>query len=165
MKLPDKIYIVGGAGSGKSTLAKKISKIKHIPNFDLDDIMRFKKYTEKLPMEQRDYKLNALLQEHIKRVIEWCAVDRSDICYQEADLVIVLDVSKYIVAWRIFKRYLYLIFHWNFTGTFVWMINLIQRAMKYQNPKTHHSLYRHINDCKKYKCDYIVIHHDKEILG
>ncbi|MEI8008704.1 MAG: hypothetical protein WCI00_04845 [bacterium] len=70
MKLPDKIYIVGGAGSGKSTLAKKISKIKHIPNFDLDDIMRFKKYTEKLPMEQRDYKLNALLQEHIKRVIE-----------------------------------------------------------------------------------------------
>jgi adenylate kinase family enzyme len=71
MHLPDKMYIIGGSGSGKSSLAKKISSIKHIPYFDLDDIMWFKKYTEKLPMQQRTYKLHhTILQQHHKRIIE-----------------------------------------------------------------------------------------------
>jgi adenylate kinase family enzyme len=71
MQFSDKIYIIGGAGSGKSTLAKKISELKHIPRFDTDDIMRFKKYTEKLPEEQRIHKLHTtILKKYNKRVIE-----------------------------------------------------------------------------------------------
>ncbi|MEI7563122.1 MAG: hypothetical protein WCJ39_05660 [bacterium] len=71
MQLPGKIYIIGGAGSGKSTLAREISKIKHIPHFCLDDIMWYKKYSEKLPLEQRTYKLHAnILEQHNRWVIE-----------------------------------------------------------------------------------------------
>jgi adenylate kinase family enzyme len=71
MQFPDKIYIIGGAGSGKSTLAREISEIKHIPHFDTDDIMRFKKYTDKLTVEQRTHKLHTtILKKYDKRVIE-----------------------------------------------------------------------------------------------
>jgi adenylate kinase family enzyme len=165
MHLPDKIYILGGAGSWKSSLAKKISIIKQIPHFYLDDILRFKKYTEKLPTEQRMYKLHQILKEHNKRVIEWCSVDRPDECYKQADLVIVLDVSTYIVAWRIFKRYVSRIIHWDFRETFRWMMWLAKRAMSYQDPKRTHSLRRHIEDCKKYKCNYVVVRDAKEVLN
>lgn len=165
MKFPNKIYVLGGSGSWKSSLAKKISKIKNIPHFDLDDIMRFKKYTDKLPEEQRKHKLHTtILQKYDKRVIEWCFVDWADECYKKADLVILLNVSKFTVAWRVFKRYIINILHWNFTETFRWVIWLMQRAMSYQNPKNRHSLYRHIEDCKKYGCTYIIIRDVKEIL-
>lgn len=70
MDLPNKIYILGGSGSGKSSLAKKISMIKKIPYFDLDDIMWNKKYTDKLPVEERIPKLHALLKTHKHWVIE-----------------------------------------------------------------------------------------------
>ncbi len=166
MQLPDKIYIIGGSGSWKTSLAKKISKLKNIPHFDLDDIMRFKKYTEKLPKEQRIYKLyHNILQQHKKRIIEWFAIDRADECYQKADLVIILNVSKYIVAWRLLKRYISQIIRLNFTQKFLWLIDLIKRAMTYQDPKSIHSLRRHIEDCKKYNCNCIVIRDAKEILG
>ena len=161
MHFPDKIYIVGGAWSGKSTLAKKISEVKHIPYFCLDDITRFKKYTKKLSLEERAYKLHHdILLPHKKWIIEWFAVDRVDECYQQADLVIVLDVLGIITSRRMIKRY----FHKNSTRNFLWIIKLIKRALQYHNYSNPYSVYRLINDCKRYKCKYIVIHDAKEIL-
>jgi hypothetical protein len=75
-----------------------------------------------------------------------------------------LNVSKFTVAWRIFKRYIFRIIRWDFTETFRWVMWLIQRAMTYQNPESRHSFRRHLEDCKKYKCNYIVIRDAKEIL-
>lgn len=164
--LPDRIYIIGGPGSGKSFLAKRISALKHLPHFELDDIMRFKKYTEKLPMEQRTHKLHqTILQKYDKWVIEWLALDRADECYKKADLVIVFNVPSWVVAWRIFRRYVRNVLRWDFTETFWWMFSLAKRAMTYQNPKSTYSLRRHIEDCKKYKCNYVVINDAKEILS
>jgi hypothetical protein len=118
-----------------------------------------------LPMQQRTYKLHhTILQQHHKRIIEWFAIDRAEECYQKADLVIILNVSKFIVVWRIFKRYVSQIVRWNLTQTFVWMIKLMIRAMSYQNPKSKYSLRRHIEDCEKYRCNYVVIRDAKEIL-
>ena len=165
MQLPDKIYVLGGSGSGKSSLAKKISQRKHIPYFDLDDIMWNKKYTDKLPVEQRVPKLHTLLETHRKWVIEWCFVDWANECYLEANLVIILNVSKYTVAWRILKRYFLNLCRGDFTETFGWVMALVKRAMSYQDPKRTYSLRRHIEDCKKYECNYVVIHDAQEILG
>lgn len=164
MHLPDKIYIIGGSWSGKSSLAKKISKIKNIPHFELDDILRSKKYIEKLAQEKRISVVHSLLEKNKKRIIDWFALDRADECYKKSDLVIVLNVSKFTVAWRLIKRYLTKVMHWDFTQTFRWLLWLIQRAMTYQNPKSTHSFRRQIEDCKKYKCNYIIIRDAKEIL-
>ncbi len=162
MKFPNKIYIIGGAGTGKSTLAKKISKIKNIPHFCLDDITRFKKYTEKLPLDQRAYTLHHdILLPYKKWIIEWFAVDRVDECYQKADLVIVLDVPGIVTSRRMIKRY----FHRTSTRNFLWIIKLIKRALKYHNHSNPYSVHRLIGDCKRYKCKYIIIHDAKEILG
>ncbi|MCX6823440.1 MAG: hypothetical protein NTX91_05660 [candidate division SR1 bacterium] len=161
MQLPDKIYIVGGAGSGKSTLANKISEIKHIPHFCLDDITRFKKYTEKLPLDQRAYKLHHdILLHHKQWVIEGFAVDRVDECYQKADLVIVLDVHGIITSRRMIKRY----FHRYSTRNFWGIVKLIQWALKYHSHSNPYSVHRLIHDCEKYKCNYVVIRDAKEIL-
>ncbi len=161
MQLPDKIYIIGGAGSGKSTLAKRISELKHIPHFCLDDITRFKKYTEKLPLDQRAYKLHHdILLQRKKWVIEWFAVDRVDECYQKADLIIVLDVHGIVTSRRMIKRY----FRRHSTRNFLWILKLIKRALKYHNHSNPYSIHRLIRDCEKYKCNYVVIRDAKEIL-
>jgi adenylate kinase family enzyme len=166
MQLPDRIYIIGGSWSWKSTLAQRISRIKHIPHFALDDILWYKKYKEKLPVEQRTYKLHhTILQKYDTWVIEWFAVGWADRCYQEADLVIIFDVSRRVIAWRIIKRYILWILHWDFTKNFFEMIVLLRWAITYQNHKSIYSLRRHIDDCEKYKCNYVVIRDAKEILG
>jgi hypothetical protein len=118
-----------------------------------------------LPEEQRTHKLHTtILQKYDKRVIEWCFIDRADECYKQADLVILLDVAKPIVACRVFKRYIKNILHWDYRETFRSVLWLMQRAMMYQNPKSKYSLYRHIADCERYWCKYIVIHDAKDIL-
>lgn len=165
MQLPDKIYIIGGAGSGKSTLAKKLSAITHIPFFCMDDIMWQKKYTLKRPVEERTRLLTTtILDIYDTWIVEWFAVDRADECYKQADLVIVFDVPKYIVAWRILRRTLISFFKWDFTQHGSWFFSFISWAMKYTTPWHPHSFARHIEDCKKYACNYIIIHDAKEIF-
>lgn len=166
MQLPDKIYIIGWFWSGKSSLAKHISIIKKIPYFDLDDIRWLKKYSHKLSDDERKQKLHEILHKHDKRIIEWCVVDRADICYSSANLVILFKVPGYIVVWRVFKRYIYRLFHWIYTGSLWWTLSLMYRSfMYYQKSKGKYSFHRHIEDCKKYKCNYIVIRDAKEILN
>lgn len=74
------------------------------------------------------------------------------------------NVPRFVLARRIFKRYIHHIIYKDASQTFLSMIKIIQRAMTYYNPKSKDSFYRHINDCKKYKCKYIVIRDAKEIL-
>jgi len=165
MKFPNKIYLIGWFGSGKSSLAKHISAIKNIPYFDLDDIRWVKKYSHKLSDREREQKLREILQKHTQRVIEWCVIDRADECYILADLVVLLKVPGYIVAWRVLKRYIHRLLHWIYAGSLWWTLSLMYRSfMYYQKSKGKYSFHRHIQDCKKYKCNYMVIRDAKEIL-
>lgn len=165
MQLPNKIYIIWAAWSWKSTLAKKIVAIKNIPFFTWDDIVWSKKFTEKSPIWQRTNKLHDIMKQNKKRIIECGGIGWADECYQNADLVIIFNVPRFLLARRILKRYVSHIVHWDFSQTFVSMIKIIQRAMTYYNPKSEHSLYRHVEDCKKYNCKYIVIRDAKEVLS
>jgi adenylate kinase family enzyme len=165
MKFPDKIYVIGWFWSGKSSFAKHIAAIKKISFFDLDDIRRLKKYSHKLSDDERKQKLDEILQHNKQRIIEWCVIDRADECYLLADLVIVFKIPWYIAAWRIMKRYFSRMFSWKSVWTFLWMLSLMYRAyMYYQWSKGKYSFHRHIEDCKKYKCNYIIIRDAKEIL-
>jgi len=165
MKLPDRIFIIGWFWSWKSSLAQHISKIKKIPCFDLDDIRWVKKYSHKLSDSQRKQKLDEILYHQSQRIIEGCVIDWADECYTSADLVVLLKVPGCVVAWRVFIRYIYRLFHWMYAGSLWWVIYLMYWAfMYYQKPKGKYSFSRHLEDCKKYGCKYIIIGDAKEIL-
>lgn len=165
MKIPDKIYIIGWFGSGKTSLAKKISSLYAIPHFDLDDIRWVKKYSHKLSDSEREKKLSDILRWNQNWIIEWCVIDWANKCYKTADLVVLIKIPWYIAAWRIIKRYISRLFCWRYAWTFLWTLSLMYRAfMYYHNSKGKYSFSRHLEDCKKYKCNYIVIHDINDIL-
>lgn len=165
MEFPDKIYVIGWFGSGKSFLANRISKIKNIPYFDLDDIRWVKKYSHKLSDNERKDKLVDILAWNHKRIIEWCVIDWADVCYTSADLIVLLKIPWYLAAWRIIQRYISRLLYWKHAWTFLWTLSLMYRAyMYYQKPKGKYSFDRHFKDCKKYAWRYIIIRDAKEIL-
>ena len=101
-----KIHIIGCSGSGKTYLANALAKKYNIPHFDLDDIQwdnNAEGYGTKRPLEER----NALLQEILNNnewVIEgvYCAwVQQS---FDEADIIYVLDMPRYLYKSRIIVR-------------------------------------------------------------
>lgn len=97
-----KIAIFGSPGSGKSTLSRHIGKYTGLPIFYLD-----KEHWEK------DWKMKSI-KEQEKRQIEICMQDRwiidgnfsqtMEIRYSYADLVIFLDINRFICLFSIIKR-------------------------------------------------------------
>ena len=102
-----KIRIIGCSGSGKTYFAKKLSEKHNIPHFDLDDIQwdnSQDSYGVKMPVEKRDFMLNDILQQPnwIIDGVYYAWVYRS---FEEADLIYVLDMPKYLYKFRIIKRF------------------------------------------------------------
>ena len=101
-----KIHIIGCSGSGKTYLAKALSKKYNIPHFDLDDIQwdnNAQAYGVKMPPEKR----NALLQEILSRrewIIEGVYYAWVQQSFDEADIIYVLDMPKYLYKNRIIIR-------------------------------------------------------------
>ena len=101
-----KIHIIGCSGSGKTYLAKALSKKYNIPHFDLDDIQwdnNAQGYGVKMPREKR----NALLQELLSNsewVIEGVYYAWVQQSFDEADIIYVLDMPKYLYINRIIIR-------------------------------------------------------------
>lgn len=101
-----KIHIIGCSGSGKTYLAKALSKKYNIPHFDLDDIQwdnNAQGYGVKMPPEKR----NALLQEILSNsewVIEGVYYKWIQQSFDEADIIYVLDMPKYLYKNRIIIR-------------------------------------------------------------
>lgn len=101
-----KIHIIGCSGSGKTYLAKALAKKYNIPHFDLDDIQwdnNAQGYGVKMPPEKR----NALLQEILSNsewVIEGVYYKWIQQSFDEADIIYVLDMPKYLYKNRIIIR-------------------------------------------------------------
>lgn len=101
-----KIHIIGCSGSGKTYLAKLLSAKYNIPHFDLDDIQWDQNtagYGIKMPVEKR----NTLLQQILSKedwVIEGVYYAWVQQCFQDADMIYVLDMPKYLYKTRILKR-------------------------------------------------------------
>ena len=103
-----KIRIIGCSGSGKTYFAKKLSEKYNIPNFDLDDIQwdnSQNSYGVKMPVEKRDQMLYDILQQSnwIIDGVYYAWVQKS---FEEADMIYVLDMPKYLYKFRIIKRFI-----------------------------------------------------------
>ena len=101
-----KIHIIGCSGSGKTYLANALSKKYNIPHFDLDDIQwdnHSKEYGAKRSMEARKALLQELLsnEEWIIEGVYYTWVQQS---FEDADLIYVLDVPRYLCMSRIIMR-------------------------------------------------------------
>ena len=103
-----KIHIIGCSGSGKTYLAKELSKKYNIPHFDLDDIQwdnNAEGYGIKMPIEKR----NALLQKILTNnawIIEGVYYAWVQQSFDEADVIYVLDMPRYLYKSRIIKRFI-----------------------------------------------------------
>ncbi len=101
-----KIHIIGCSGSGKTYFAKALSQKYNIPNFDLDDIQwdnHAQGYGVKMPVEKR----NALLQEILSNdewIIEGVYYGWVQQSFEEADMIYVLDMPRYLYKSRIILR-------------------------------------------------------------
>lgn len=103
-----KIHIIGCSGSGKTYLANALSKKYRISHFDLDDIQwdnNAQGYGVKMPPEKR----NALLQEILcngEWIIEGVYYAWVQQSFDEADIIYVLDIPKYLYKTRIIIRFI-----------------------------------------------------------
>lgn len=101
-----KIHIIGCSGSGKTYLATALSRKYNIPHFDLDDIQwdnNAQDYGLKMPVEKR----NALLQEILDSdewIIEGVYYAWVQQSFEDADIIYVLDMPKYLYISRIIMR-------------------------------------------------------------
>ena len=101
-----KIHIIGCSGSGKTYLANAMAKKYNIPHFDLDDIQwdnNAEGYGIKRPLEER----NSMLQEILGNndwVIEGVYYAWVQQSFDEADLIYVLDMPRYLYKSRIIIR-------------------------------------------------------------
>lgn len=102
-----KIHIIGCSGSGKTYFSKILSNKYNIPHFDLDDIQwdSDKGYGFKRPIEER----NKLLQEILCNegwIIEGVYYAWVQQSFEEADIIYVLDMPRYIYKIRIIARFI-----------------------------------------------------------
>ena len=101
-----KIHIIGCSGSGKTYLANALAKKYNIPHFDLDDIQwdnNAEGYGTKRPHEERKAMLQEILNnnEWIIEGVYYAWVQQS---FDEADIIYVLDMPKYLYKSRIILR-------------------------------------------------------------
>ena len=101
-----KIHIIGCSGSGKTYFAEKLSEKYNIPHFDLDDIQWDNNafaYGVKMPIEIRDKRLKEILS-HNSWIIEGVYYSWVQQSFEDADIIYVLDMPKYLYISRILKR-------------------------------------------------------------
>lgn len=101
-----KIHIIGCSGSGKTYLANALARKYNIPHFDLDDIQwdnNAEGYGTKRPHEERKAMLQEILNnnEWIIEGVYYAWVQQS---FDEADIIYVLDMPKYLYKSRIILR-------------------------------------------------------------
>ena len=102
-----KIHIIGCSGTGKTYLAKFFAEKYGIPHFDLDDIQwdSDKGYGFKRPIEDRNKLLQEILynEDWIIEGVYYAWVQQS---FEEADIIYVLDMPRYIYKTRIIARFI-----------------------------------------------------------
>jgi len=98
-----KILVVGTSGSGKSTLAKNISNILGIKDIELDALFWKENWQESSNDDFRD-KIMQSIKGTSGYVLHGNYNKVKDLTWGNADTVIWLDYSLFIVMWRVIKR-------------------------------------------------------------
>lgn len=102
-----KIYILGNSGSGKTRLSKRLSDRYGLPHVDLDDLFwdNSGAYGQKRDPGHRD----ALLSDAVEKenwVIEGIYYAWTEICFEKADRILLLDLPLALCRFRVIRRFL-----------------------------------------------------------
>lgn len=103
-----KIHIIGCSGTGKSYLAKGLSEKYNIPHYDLDDLQwdnTAASYGVKMPAEKRRQLLQNILEKD-NWIIEGVYYKWVKQSFDDADVIYVLDMPRYLYRFRIIKRFI-----------------------------------------------------------
>ena len=102
-----KIHIIGVSGSGKTYMANRLAKKNGVLHFDLDDVFwdNSASYGTKRAANERDRLLTEILDNE-NWIIEGVFYDWVDKCFENADVIYVLDIKPKIYKRRIIKRFL-----------------------------------------------------------
>ena len=152
----NRIWIIGPMGSGKSFLADKLSERLKIKHYDLDDIFWLKKYTKERTKKYIEQKLKTICSRKkwiIEGVYNKSWTKRA---IKNSELVIWLDMSHKLLAWRIITRYLRAK---EDKGDWRDVYNLIKNIKKYKQE----SYRKHKKIIKKSKIDFIYIRSKREL--
>lgn len=101
-KKPAKIAIIGNAGSGKSTLAQKLHTITNLPIYYLDQYFWKPGWVKTDPDEYK--KIHDAICDKQEWIIDGINLRVMEYRIQRADVIIFLDLPRYVCIWRIFKR-------------------------------------------------------------
>ena len=97
------MIIVGNNGSGKSFLAKELSVITGLPLVHLD--VEFWRANWEKPSKEEWLKIQMELISKEKWIIDGNHTDTMELRFKAADLVIFLDINRWICLASVFKRY------------------------------------------------------------
>ena len=98
-----RILVVGTSGSGKSTFAGNLSRIFGLKDIELDALFWKANWTQSDPEEFRD-KIARAMENTSGYVIHGNYGKVRDLTWANADTVIWLDYSRFVVMWRVLKR-------------------------------------------------------------
>ncbi len=102
MKKIKRIAIIGNAGSGKSTLSQKLHKITNLPIYYLDQYYWKPRWVRTEPYEYK--KMHDAICDKQEWIIDGINLRVMEYRIQRADMVIFLDIPRYLCFYRIFKR-------------------------------------------------------------
>lgn len=102
MKNIKRIAIIGNAGSGKSTLAQKLHEILNLPVYHLDKYFWKPNWTRPDPEEYK--KIHDSICSQDKWITDGMNLRLLEYRIQRSDVIIFLDMPRYVCFWRIFKR-------------------------------------------------------------
>lgn len=103
-----KIYIIGASGSGKTYLAKKLASKYRVSVNSLDDLFwdnSGSHYNVKRNSEERNAMLEQILQSD-DWIIEGVQYSWCDKCFENADIIYVLDMPRLLCRLRIIRRFM-----------------------------------------------------------
>ena len=152
-----RIYILGIYGSGKTYLAKKLSKKLKIKHYELDSI----KYKHKFDIERSVSERKFLVKKIANKktwIIEGTWTTYVLPVFNKADLIIFLNIPKYVLYFRVISRYFRRLFHKQkyFKNTPYSTFKLIKAIDKYYYSNAPISLYYHKKMIRKYKKKSII---------
>lgn len=98
----NRVIVLGSAGSGKSTLSRKLSKILNLPIIHLDKYF-WKANWVPTPNEEWDKFVENLTMEE-QWIIDGNYSRTMDIRIKRADLIIYLDIPRWLCLYQLLKR-------------------------------------------------------------
>lgn len=97
-----RILVIGSQASGKSYLADHLGKVLELPIIHLDDLF-WRWRAENLTAEERNDRVASLTEED-EWIIDGNFIRSLDARVAASDAVILLDLPRWLCAWRLFKR-------------------------------------------------------------